>query len=156
MDSLLATLDIKASAFADDLKFITILKKYYVDSIQLKINRVYDWSISMGVPLSVFKLLVMHYGSNNPCHVYYCGPTVLESSENFSELGVLRTSNGQLHDPITSTAKKERCLYGMIHKIIILAVTRPSCCVFLRRMFCRLSRTPRQLGHNLCDMRMSY
>ena len=35
MDSLLATLDIMASALVDDLKFIARLKKYKVDSIQL-------------------------------------------------------------------------------------------------------------------------
>ena len=121
MDSLLASVDIMVSAFADDLKFIAKLKKYKVDSIQLNINQVYDGSIIMGVPLSVCKLLVMHYGSNNSCHVYHCGPLVFEVSTNFFYLSVLCMSYGQFHGHITCTAKKGKRLCGMIHKLT-------SCC----------------------------
>ena len=62
----------------------------------------------MGVPLSVCMLLIMHYESKNPCHVYHCGPIVFEVFMNFSDLGVLCMSNGEFHDHIYQHSKKKK------------------------------------------------
>ena len=73
IDSLLVELDISASAYADDLKFIANLAHHRLSLIQVNFDRIYDWSVSRGMPLSVETCLEVHLGNSNPRHAYQCG-----------------------------------------------------------------------------------
>jgi hypothetical protein len=45
----------------------------FVALAQANIDLVLSWSERMGMPLSVDKLFVCHYGVSNPRNVYRCG-----------------------------------------------------------------------------------
>ena len=65
IDSLLAELNIPASAYADDLKFIANLTHHRCSVIQANVDRVYDWSVTRGMSLSVEKCLGVHCRNSN-------------------------------------------------------------------------------------------
>ena len=66
IDSLLAELNIPASAYADELKFIANLVHHRRSLIQANVDRVNDWSKSRGMPLSMEKFLVVHCRNSDP------------------------------------------------------------------------------------------
>ena len=113
LDGLLNDLDIPASAYADDLKFIANLVRHSFVKIQSNINRVYDWSVAMDMPLSIEKCLVLHCGSNNPQYQYQCGSGVLSATDSAADLGITRSADGTYSEHISTVAQKGRRLVGM-------------------------------------------
>ena len=73
MDPLMVTVNIPASGYTDDLKFMVSLTCHNHSIIQTNIQRVYDCLVFMGMPLSADKFLVVHCGANNSKHHYQCG-----------------------------------------------------------------------------------
>ena len=96
----------KATAFADDLKFDTDVAVSSQDEVQEDINVVCDWSNKNTMSLSTEKCLVVHCGNNQPKHAYYFCGFLLKSVNNFRDLGVQRSSNGDYASHITSIATR--------------------------------------------------
>ena len=91
MDPSLVTLDIPANGYADDLKFVVSLTSHNHSIIQINVQRVYEWSVLMEMPLSVDKCLEVYCGANNPKHYYQCGTLDLPKTESIVDLGVTRS-----------------------------------------------------------------
>jgi hypothetical protein len=105
-----------ASGFADDLKFVAILQHHSHATIQDNLNRVYSWSILMGMPLSLDKCCVVHCGLDNPHATYRCGPQSLSVSDCVIDLGVKRCPDGSFSEHILSLGQKSRRLVGLCLK----------------------------------------
>jgi hypothetical protein len=116
VDSLLVLLDIPAQGFADDLKIVANRVKYSASHVQENIDRVRQWSEIMGMPLSLGKLFVLYYGQNNPRHKYHCGNSTFQVADTFTDLGVLRSSEGNYHEHVINLANKGRRLMGLCRK----------------------------------------
>ena len=113
LDSLLSTLDIPVSAYADDFKFVADLFQYTNLQVQRNISKVYEWSIEMELPLSLAKCLVVHYGTMNGHFHYICGKTYLHEEAHFSDLGILRSRDMDFRDHMANVAQKARRLIGL-------------------------------------------
>jgi hypothetical protein len=114
IDSLLRKLDIPAAAFADDLKIMGNLAQVTSQDVQRNVTLVVQWSQDKGMPLSVAKSLVTHYGANNPRYNYKYvvrSSEVLPESDKFRDLGILRMANGSDHVAMATT--KGRRLAGL-------------------------------------------
>jgi hypothetical protein len=66
IDTFLRELDIPAAAYADDLKLMGNLAHVTVQDVQRNIYKIAQWSEVKGMPLSVAKYTLMHYGSKQP------------------------------------------------------------------------------------------
>lgn len=94
MDTLLRELDIPAAAYADDLKLMSNLARVTVQDVQRNIDRIAQWSEVKGMPLSVAKCAVIHYGPKNPRHQYAInGTDTLPAVDYFKDLGVVRAAD---------------------------------------------------------------
>jgi ribonuclease P/MRP protein subunit RPP40 len=113
LDSLLTQLSVPAPAFADDLKLLVNLTTHGVAVAQANIDLVLSWSEGMGMPLSLCKLFVCHYGASNPRNDYHCGNSSFQVVDCYMDLGVLRSSDCHFHDHIANVAKKGRRLVGL-------------------------------------------
>jgi hypothetical protein len=114
MDTLLRKLDIPAVAYADDLKLMGNLAHVTVQDVQRNIYRIAQWSEVKGMPLSVAKCAVMHYGPNNPRHQYVVhGAETLPAADHFKDLGVIMAADGTFSDHVATVAAKGRRLAGL-------------------------------------------
>jgi hypothetical protein len=80
--------------------------------VQANIDRIRQWSEGMSLPLSECKQFVTHYGNNNPCHKYLCGLSEFYITNNFIDLGVQKSSDGQYqyHEHAANVAKEEQTI----------------------------------------------
>ena len=113
MDSLISQIDIPATAYADDLKFAVNLARHKPEAAQANVDKVYSWSVRMGMPLSLSKSMVIHYGLNNPHYRYRCGEVNLPASNSFADLGIGRSSDGLFREHAAVVAQKGRRLTGL-------------------------------------------
>jgi hypothetical protein len=120
IDTLLRELDIPAAAYADDLKLMGNLAHVTVQDVQRNIYKIAQWSEVKGMPLSVAKCAVMHYGSNNPRHPYVVhGTEALPAVDHFKDLGVVRAEDGTFNDHVATMTSKGRRLAGLCRRKLV-------------------------------------
>ena len=113
MDSLISQIDIPATAYADDFKFAVNLARHKPEAAQANVDKVYNWSVRMGMPLSFSKSMVIHYGLNNPHYRYRCGEVNLPASNSFADLGIGRSSDGLFREHAAVVAQKGLRVTGL-------------------------------------------
>jgi exonuclease III len=114
VDKLLRRLHHNNVAFADDFKFCADVSISNQNDVQDDINVVINWSKDYDMPLSTEKTLVMHCGPRQPYHVYHLDGRPLNSVDHFSDLGIVRCSNGGYSTHYINLVNKARKIGGAI------------------------------------------
>ena len=80
--------------FVDDVKFFAFVDSFNVCySLQSACDRLFNWSLTNCLPISNTKSGVMHLGYNNPHVTYTIGSLSLPVVSEFSDLGILFSSD---------------------------------------------------------------
>ena len=103
IDSLLNSIDLPTSAYADDFKFVANLLHYSHMQVQRTIIYVFNWSVEIEIPLSFEKCRFIHYGLHNPHYDYKCGNYTLNNKNSFGDFGIVRSCEGDFREHIAST-----------------------------------------------------
>jgi hypothetical protein len=86
--------------------------------MQANVQRVYDWSLVMSMPLSIEKSIVFHCGADNPLRQYQCGTDILLDAANITDLGVIRSCDSSYREHVASVAQKGHRLIGQCFKAL--------------------------------------
>ena len=103
--------------FADDAKVFKALESSDdIDILQEDVNKLLSWSHKWQLPLSIPKCKVIHYGKNNPRHVYTMGDSQLTCDSEEKDVGVLFDETLKFKKHINNMISKANSRIGMIKR----------------------------------------
>ena len=114
LDTLLRDLPVPSFAYAYDIKLVFEIKDDNLPLVKSALDTFEKWSGKNGMPLSLDKSMVLHYGHNNPRHVYSLFGEDLKQSETLANLGVTRSTDCSYHNHYLNVIKKGRRAAGAI------------------------------------------
>ena len=116
-DSLLLVTRLFKVAFADDVKFIADVTELSRDEVQCELSAITNWSDEHEMPLSIDKCGVMHCGHNQPNHVYYIHGSIIQSIDQFKDLGVIRSQDASYSGHCESVVNKANKMAGLLRRV---------------------------------------
>ena len=103
-------------AYADDSKLLGSVDTD--ESLIPDLERIVKWTEGNKLPLNIEKCIVMHFGKNNPMHIYKINGTPLPSSLCERDLGVLVDNNLSFDNHIANTVRKSFGVINMMFRSI--------------------------------------
>lgn len=121
----------KIFLYADDCKlYLCFAKNDNMDLMKRDLSNVLEWLNKWLLKANESKCFVVHFGFGNPRKEYKLGTTVIQSTVNFKDLGVLFSDNMSFSAHIRGIVNKASKVANAIHRSI---VNRNA--VFLMKMF---------------------
>ena len=101
--------------FADDTKIGQSVESMHgVEKLQAALTELCRWAECWGMTFNVKKCKVMHFGHNNPRHVYTMNGLALEETKEEKDVGVTITSNLKPATQCARAARTARAVLGQI------------------------------------------
>lgn len=100
--------------FADDTKLYAPTVK--VDLIQDDLNALYSWSNIWDMKFNVDKCKTVHYGRNNPQHVYTMNNIDLQEVNEEKDLGIIFQNDLKFSQHISGKINKANSILGLISR----------------------------------------
>ena len=103
--------------FADDtkcLRKVTSLNDCL--KFQEEINRLYEWSEKWQMQFNADKCKILHFGHNNKKFNYEMNGTIIQSSDQEKDLGILVSRDGKFNSHVDMVASKANRCAGMIRR----------------------------------------
>lgn len=110
--------------FADDCKLFRRISKHPtltsldVESMQLDLNELWNWSTEWAMEFNVEKCAIIHFGRSNPCHDYQFGGQSLEPKNTIRDLGVIISSNMKCSTHCADAVRRAEQVVYCIRRII--------------------------------------
>jgi ribonuclease P/MRP protein subunit RPP40 len=105
-NSLLHSISLPLTAFADDLKLCADVTVHDQHAVQREIDKVANWAEQNSMPLSVQKSAVMHCGKRQPYHNYILSKQPMATADSITDLGVIRTTAPKYSEHCQAVALK--------------------------------------------------
>ena len=103
--------------FADDAKIYKAIESIQdISTIQDDINKLYQWSETWQLPLNTTKCKCIHYGKDNPEHVYSIGSTPLSVDDTEKDVGVTFDPSLDFRTHISNMISKANTRDGIIKR----------------------------------------
>ena len=101
--------------FADDTKCAKVIRSIEDNNkLQEAINKLLEWAETWSMQFNAIKCKIMHIGRNNPCFQYLMNGTILESTDEEKDVGVLIHKSLKPSKQCTLSAKKANQVLGQI------------------------------------------
>ena len=102
---------------ADDAKIYKAIESIQdISTIQDDINRLYQWSETWPLPLNTTKCKCIHYGKNNPQHLYSIGSTPLAVDDTEKDVEVTFDPSLDFRTQISNMISKANTRVGIIKR----------------------------------------
>ena len=117
----------KIKLFADDVKVFWVhdIKSKSINVLQIRLDKISDWSIKWQLPISYSKCYSMHFGVNNPNTVYKFGDADIKSESDIKDLGVFVSNNLKSSFHCNKLIDKTKRLCSMLFRC--LKSSDPTC-----------------------------
>ena len=103
--------------FADDTKIYGKAKTLHdAELLQKDLDSLSNWCYEWGMSFNKDKCVVMHYGQNNPKHIYHINGTLLTPCKTYKDLGVMVSDNLKASEQIDKCVTKANSMLGMIKR----------------------------------------
>ena len=103
--------------FADDTKIFRALRSAGdISTLQEDVNKMLEWSIKWQLPFNIPKCKIIHYGKNNPNHIYSMDSRNMTEDTSEKDLGVTFDSELSFRTHIKNTVAKANSRVGLIKR----------------------------------------